>query len=44
MSDQRIVKALRERSIIIARRTVAKYREELGICGNALIFGFFPRT
>lgn len=31
LSDQKIVKILSERQIQIARRTVAKYREELGI-------------
>ena len=31
LSDQAIVKLLAERNIEIARRTVAKYREELGI-------------
>ena len=30
-SDQEVVKILAERDIKIARRTVAKYREELGI-------------
>jgi RNA polymerase sigma-54 factor len=30
-SDQKIVELLRERGIDIARRTVAKYREVLGI-------------
>lgn len=31
LSDQDITRALRERGLTIARRTVAKYREELGI-------------
>ena len=31
LSDAQIVKILSERNIEIARRTVAKYREELGI-------------
>lgn len=31
LSDQKIVACLKERNIDIARRTVAKYREELGI-------------
>jgi RNA polymerase sigma-54 factor len=31
LSDQDITHALRERGLTIARRTVAKYREELGI-------------
>ncbi|MGV6813533.1 MAG: RNA polymerase factor sigma-54 [Phycisphaerales bacterium] len=31
MSDEKIVKALKERGIEIARRTVAKYRDQLGI-------------
>ena len=30
-SDQKIVDLLKEKEIKIARRTVAKYREELGI-------------
>ncbi|BET67520.1 RNA polymerase factor sigma-54 [Opitutales bacterium ASA1] len=36
MSDQEIVGKLAERSINIARRTVAKYREELGILPSNL--------
>ena len=31
LSDQEITRALRERGLTIARRTVAKYREELGM-------------
>lgn len=31
LSDQKIVDALKEKSITLARRTVAKYREQLGI-------------
>ena len=31
LSDQDITKALRQEGLTIARRTVAKYREELGI-------------
>jgi len=34
-SDQRIVEILRSNSIIVARRTVAKYREELRILSQA---------
>jgi RNA polymerase sigma-54 factor len=35
MSDQAIVKALYQNGVKIARRTVAKYREELGILSSA---------
>ncbi len=35
LSDQAIVKALREVGIKVARRTVAKYREEAGILSSA---------
>jgi RNA polymerase sigma-54 factor len=31
LADQRIVEILEERGIQLARRTVAKYREQLGI-------------
>jgi RNA polymerase sigma-54 factor len=31
LSDQDITRALRQEGLTIARRTVAKYREELGI-------------
>ena len=31
LSDQRIAELLRREGILLARRTVAKYREELGI-------------
>jgi len=34
-SDQRLVEILRESGIVIARRTVAKYREMLGILSSA---------
>jgi RNA polymerase sigma-54 factor len=34
LSDQKIVEALRENGIVIARRTVAKYREMLGILSS----------
>jgi RNA polymerase sigma-54 factor len=34
-SDQKIATILKERNIIIARRTVAKYREELGILSSS---------
>jgi RNA polymerase sigma-54 factor len=34
-SDQKIVKLLRDEGIVIARRTVAKYREMLGILSSA---------
>jgi RNA polymerase sigma-54 factor len=34
-SDQRIVELLREQTIDIARRTVAKYREQLGILSSS---------
>lgn len=33
-SDQRLMELLRERDIVISRRAVAKYREELGIRGS----------
>jgi RNA polymerase sigma-54 factor len=36
MSDQRIVELLKEKGINIARRTVAKYREQLGILPSRL--------
>ena len=36
ISDQKIVECLKERDITIARRTVAKYREELGILATNL--------
>jgi RNA polymerase sigma-54 factor len=36
LSDQGIVAQLKERDIKIARRTVAKYREELGILPSNL--------
>ncbi len=35
LSDQKIVEALREIDIVIARRTVAKYREMLGILSSS---------
>ncbi len=35
LSDQRIVEILRSNGILVARRTVAKYREELGILSQA---------
>ena len=35
LSDDRIVEILREKGIDIARRTVAKYREQLGILPSA---------
>jgi RNA polymerase sigma-54 factor len=34
LSDDQIVAALRERGVVIARRTVAKYRESLGIASS----------
>lgn len=36
MSDQQIVEALKQKGINIARRTVAKYREQLGILPSRL--------
>jgi RNA polymerase sigma-54 factor len=36
LSDQEIVSKLQEKGIKIARRTVAKYREELGILPSNL--------
>jgi RNA polymerase sigma-54 factor len=30
-SDQKLTELLREKGVLIARRTVSKYREELGI-------------
>lgn len=36
LSDQEVVKMLKERGIVIARRTVAKYRMELGILPSNL--------
>ena len=35
LSDQKIVDKLRETNIDIARRTVAKYREQLGILSSS---------
>jgi RNA polymerase sigma-54 factor len=35
LSDQRLVELLREQNIDIARRTVAKYREQLGILSSS---------
>ncbi|HYA11490.1 MAG TPA: RNA polymerase factor sigma-54 [Thermodesulfovibrionales bacterium] len=35
LSDQRIVGILKNRGVMVARRTVAKYREELGITSQA---------
>jgi RNA polymerase sigma-54 factor len=35
LSDQRIVEILKSKEITVARRTVAKYREELGILSQA---------
>jgi RNA polymerase sigma-54 factor len=35
LSDQRIVELLAETGIVIARRTVAKYREILGILSSS---------
>ncbi len=40
-SDQKIVELLREEGIVIARRTVAKYREMLGILSSARRRKFF---
>ena len=34
-SDQKIVELLKDQSIEIARRTVAKYREQLGILSSS---------
>ncbi|MGZ4975453.1 MAG: RNA polymerase factor sigma-54, partial [Limisphaerales bacterium] len=36
LSDQEIVKMLKEKGIVIARRTVAKYRDELNILPSNL--------
>ena len=33
-SDQKIAEILKERNIQISRRTIAKYREEMGIAGT----------
>jgi RNA polymerase sigma-54 factor len=33
LSDDKLARALRDEGVAISRRTVAKYREELGICG-----------
>jgi RNA polymerase sigma-54 factor len=33
LSDEKLARALQEEGLAISRRTVAKYREELGICG-----------
>ena len=36
LSDQKIVDLLKEKNIQISRRTVAKYREELGIQSSSM--------
>jgi RNA polymerase sigma-54 factor len=36
LSDQEVVKMLADKGITIARRTVAKYRDELGILPSNL--------
>jgi RNA polymerase sigma-54 factor len=36
ISDEEVVKMLKEKGIVIARRTVAKYRSELGILPSNL--------
>ena len=41
LSDQRIVQMLREGGIVIARRTVAKYREMMGILSSTKRKKFF---
>ena len=41
LSDQKIVQMLREDDIVIARRTVAKYREMLGILSSTKRKKFF---
>ena len=41
LSDQKIVQILREDGIVIARRTVAKYREMLGILSSTKRKKFF---
>ena len=33
-SDQKIAEILKDRNIQISRRTIAKYREEMGIAGT----------
>ena len=35
LSDQEVVRMLKEKGIVIARRTVAKYREQLGILSSS---------
>ena len=35
LSDDKIAKLLKEQGINVARRTVAKYREELGILSSS---------
>lgn len=40
LSDEAIVRALREQGVTVARRTVAKYREQLGILPSHLRKGF----
>jgi RNA polymerase sigma-54 factor len=35
LSDQQVAEILRKTGIVIARRTVAKYREEMGIPSQA---------
>lgn len=41
LSDQRIVQLLRDQGIVIARRTVAKYREMMGILSSSKRKKFF---
>lgn len=36
LSDQQIVQALKEHGVTVARRTIAKYRQELGILDSSL--------
>ena len=35
LSDQKIVKILDQEGVLVARRTVAKYRESLGILASS---------
>jgi RNA polymerase sigma-54 factor len=41
ISDQRIVELLEEKGVHLARRTVAKYREQLGIAPSSKRKRFF---
>ena len=43
-SDQKLTEMLAERGVVVSRRTVAKYREELGIPASTKKTGKNPLT